>query len=72
MGNMLDSPIAAYPSWRSQMKTTSIVMISFVLLSAAKTIGDAGERPGSSAIIRADGCCMPCPPLCPPDPGPKH
>jgi len=52
------------------MKITSIVTIFFVLLTAAKTVGDAGKKPVSSAIIRAADCCTnPCPPICPPPPG---
>lgn len=52
------------------MRITSIVLISFALLTAAITVGDAGARPVSTAITRVDDCCPPpCPPLCPPDPG---
>ena len=51
------------------MKITSIVIIFFVLLTAAITAGDTGKRPVSSAIIRAADCCNPCPPLCPFPPG---
>ena len=39
------------------MKITSIVIISFVLLTAAITVGDAGQRPVSPAVIRAADCC---------------
>jgi hypothetical protein len=48
------------------MKMTRIVIISYVLLSAAITVSDAGKRPVSSVVIRADDCCNPCPPICPP------
>jgi len=50
------------------MKMARIVIISYVVLTAATTVGDTGERPVSSAAIRAADCCNPCPPLCPPGP----
>jgi hypothetical protein len=52
------------------MKMARIVTISYVLLTAAITVGGADERPVSSAVIRAADCCAPpCPPLCPDPPG---
>ena len=39
------------------MKIARIVIIFFVLLTAAITVGDTGKRPVSSAITRAADCC---------------
>jgi hypothetical protein len=48
------------------MKMARIVIISYVLLTAAITVGD-DEKPVSPAITRAADCCnYPCPPICPP------
>lgn len=51
------------------MKMARIVIIAYVLLTAATIVGDASKRPVSSAAIRAADCCNPCPPLCPWPPG---
>jgi hypothetical protein len=59
--------IAVWASWGFQMKIARIVVISFMLLAAAITVGD-DERLVSPTIIRAADCCPPpCPPICPPD-----
>lgn len=47
------------------LKVARIVIISYVLLTAAIVVGD-NEKPVSAAGIRAADCCNPCPPLCPP------
>jgi hypothetical protein len=52
------------------MKMARIVIISGVLLTAAITVGDANEKPVSSAVIRAAACCDLCPPVCPNPPNP--
>ena len=51
------------------MRIARIVTISFVLLTAAMTVG-GDEKPVSPAVIKAANCCDICPPLCPPPPGP--
>jgi hypothetical protein len=51
------------------MKMARIVMISYVLLTAAIKVGD-NETPAIPVVTRAADCCNPCPPLCPP--GPTH
>ena len=48
------------------MKMARIVVIFYVLLIAAITVG-GNERPSGPAVIRATDCCPPpCPPICPP------
>jgi hypothetical protein len=49
------------------MKMARIVMISYVLLTVAITVGN-DKTPEGSAVTRAADCCNPCPPLCPPGP----
>jgi hypothetical protein len=51
------------------MKMARIVMISYVLLTAAIRVGNTDETPAIPAVTRAADCCNPpCPPLCPPSP----
>jgi len=47
------------------MKMARIVIISYVLLTTAITVGDAGKKPVSPAVIKAADCCSTCPPICP-------
>jgi hypothetical protein len=48
------------------MKMARIVIISYVLLTAAITVG-GHEKPVNLAVTRAADCCnYPCPPICPP------
>jgi len=50
------------------MKMARIVMIFYVLLTAAIKVG-SNETPAIPAVTRAADCCTPpCPPLCPPSP----
>ncbi len=46
------------------MKVARIVIISFVLLTAAITVGD-NEKPVNAAVIKVAVCCNVCPPVCP-------
>jgi hypothetical protein len=46
------------------MKVARIVIISFVLLTAAITVGD-NEKPVNAAVIKVADCCNTCPPICP-------
>ena len=45
------------------MKLVRIVIIFYLLLTAAITVGD-NEKPVKAAVIKAD-CCNVCPPICP-------
>jgi hypothetical protein len=46
------------------MKVARIVIILFVLLTAAITVG-SDKKPVSAAGIKAADCCTGCPPICP-------
>jgi|SwirhisoilCB2_FD_contig_71_1704293_length_425_multi_2_in_0_out_0_2 hypothetical protein len=46
------------------MKVARIVIISFVLLTAAITVG-GDKKPVSAAVNNVAGCCNVCPPICP-------
>lgn len=50
------------------MKITHIVII-FVLLTGAITVGDVSKKPVSPATTKTADCCTVCPPLCPYPPG---
>jgi hypothetical protein len=45
------------------MKMARIVIISYLLLTAATIVGD--EKPVSPAVIKVAVCCDVCPPVCP-------
>ena len=46
------------------MKMARIVIILYVLLTAAITVG-SDKKPVSSAAIKVAVCCDVCPPVCP-------
>ncbi|MBZ5491291.1 MAG: hypothetical protein LAO76_10205 [Acidobacteriia bacterium] len=46
------------------MKMARIVIILYVLLTAAITVG-SDKKPVSSAVIKVADCCSTCPPICP-------
>jgi hypothetical protein len=47
------------------MKMARIVIITYVLLTAAITVGNTDEKPVNPAVIKAADCCNTCPPICP-------
>lgn len=47
------------------MKMARIVIIFYLLLTAAITVGDDDKRPVNQAVNGVAGCCDVCPPICP-------